>query len=277
MLRKSARLFGSTVLAQKRNPSLCSAQFVHNEKIIEDVKKEIEESKKLLKWRGEAGEQSEEWNSKFKLFSDTEQNSDFITIMQQPIDLSPKAVKNWWIRRKERIERHMQSYIPERHRILGSDLASAHFVLYRGGAARFVGNPIWYRKNDDDSIDLPDRFNPSYKLEALRCDNMLLYYEGIVNLRCLQNLKFLSFKNVVTFDDWCLDRVSGLENPVLEVLDVSGTKITFKGLSALYRIDSLKVLIVDDPQCSKEFELSCAMLEQVFPHLKICSALEIHT
>lgn len=123
---------------------------------------------------------------------------------------------------------------------------------------------------------MPDRFDPSWSVEAIRCDDMELYYEGLDNVRRLERLKFLSFHNVKTFDDWCLDRVSGSEFSSLEVLDISGTQVTERGLCALYRIPTLRVLIVDDPQVNKTYELTCALLEELNPEIKITQAQEVH-
>lgn len=118
-------------------------------------------------------------------------------------------------------------------------------------------------------FDFPNVYDKAFELEEILCDNMELYYEGLENIRRLKSLKRLSFRNVKTFDDWCLDRLSGSDFPALEILDLSGTSITERGLSALYRLPSLKVLIVDDPKKSNSFELHCIMLEEVIPLLKV--------
>lgn len=110
----------------------------------------------------------------------------------------------------------------------------------------------------------------------MRCDNMELYYEGLENIRELKSLKFLSFHNVETFDDWCLDRVSGSYYENLEILDLSGTQITENGLTSLYRLPTLKMLILDDPKKSIKYELTCAMLEEIIFDLKICKSSQIH-
>lgn len=252
------------------------------ENALEKIKQEIEESKKRLQWRKPLSENSQEWQSKFKVFGDDEQNSDFISLMQQPIDLSPSSVKKWWENRKEYIERQMQSYIPERHNILGNDLAVGHFLVYRGGSVKYLNQKSWIKsklsnnENYNEDNDLPKKYDPEWKLEAIRCDNMKLYYEGLENIRNLQNLKFWSLVNCKTIDDWCLDRISGGQNPKLEVLDLTGTNITYRGLNALYRLESLKVLVLDDPKVSKELELTCALLEDALPKLKIYAAKDIH-
>ncbi|KAH8256126.1 hypothetical protein KR026_008709 [Drosophila bipectinata] len=243
---------------------------------VKRIRAELATDKQKLKWRTPIGDRPEDWSSKLKLFSNNEQTSDFIVMMQRPIDISPSNVKEWWKNRGERIERHMQQFIPERHKILGAELAAAHFILYRGGAAKFHNDSRWHRATEEGEFNLPNKFDARFKVEALRCDNMTLYYEGLENIRSLGSLKFLSFHNVKTFDDWCLDRISGGGYPNLEVLDLSGTDITINGLSCLYRLPHLKLLILDDPKATLEMELASAMLEEAIPNLKIVGADAIH-
>ncbi|ALC44786.1 CG4042, partial [Drosophila busckii] len=276
-LRQSQRL--ANIVALRRWAPTWSGQQSESEDVsatVKRIRQELAEDKQQLQWRTPVGDRPEDWNSKLKAFSNTEQTSDFILMMQRPIDLSPKNMKQWWNKRQTKIERHMQQFIPERHKILGAELAAAHFILYRGGAAKFVNDPRWHRANEKGEFALPNKFDPSYKVEALRCDNMQLYYEGLENIRCLEQLKFLSFHNVQTFNDWCLDRVAGGQYPRLEVLDISGTEITHRGLSSLYRLAQLKLLIVNNPKESLEMELTCAMLESVIPQLKVVAADAIH-
>lgn len=130
--------------------------------------------------------------------------------------------------------------------------------------------------NESGEYDLPGHFNADYQVEAIRCDDMELYYEGLENIRRLNHLKFLSFRNVKTFDDWCLDRVAGSQFESLEVMDISGTKATENGLWALCRIPTLKMLIVDDPKKTPTYELTCLMLEDVIPDLKVCGQDKVH-
>lgn len=240
---------------------------------LKRIREEFEADKQALSWRKKTPE-VDGFESKLKLFGNDNQTSDYIVMMQKPMNLTA------WLsakkKKKEQQERYMQQFVPERHNILGNDLASAHFVLYRGGAVKFLNMPGWIRGNEDPEFNLPSKFDPKFKVEGLKCDNMMLYYEGLENLRWLQYLKFLSFHNVGTFDDWCLDRVSGSQLDQIEVLDISGTKCTHRGLSCLYRLNSLKLLIVDDVKQSIEFELSCSMLQEVLPKLKIDSASAIH-
>jgi hypothetical protein len=226
-----------------------------------------------MKWRVEPGDKPGAWYSKFKLFApEDDKNSVLVTALQQPVDFRPSTLKKWWKKRNTQHERFMQQFIPERHEILGNDLAAAHFLVHRGGSVRFFGEEKWIKSDKYGEYDLPGKFVPSMVLEAIKCDNMELYYEGLENVRRLKYLKYLSFKNVEPFDDWCLDRVSGSEFEALETLDLSGTNITEKGLQALYRIPSLKTLIVDDPHRNKAWELVLAMLEEINHKLEVISS-----
>lgn len=106
---------------------------------------------------------------------------------------------------------------------------------------------------------------------------MELFYEGLENIRRLMHLRFMSFHNVRTLDDWSLDRISGSDFPALQVLDVSGTAVTERGLTALYRLPTLRMLIVDDPKVSLSYELTCAMLADLMPPgLKVVAANTVH-
>lgn len=279
MLKKSIHLLRPMRVANQYTQiaSMKYQEFDPNEdRIPEKIRREIEESKKTLHWRTPIGDRPGDWNSKLKSFADMEQTSDFITMMQKPINLSPSALKIWWEQRKERTERFLQQYVNERHETLGNELAAAHFIIFRGGSVKFCHEREWKKADKEGEYNLPTKFHAAWKVEAIKCDNMILYYEGLENIRCLPNLKFLSFRNVKTFDDWCLDRVSGSEFVRLEVLDLSGTNITANGLQCLYRIPSLKLLIVDDPKVSVEFEFACALLEETIPKLKIFHANQIH-
>jgi hypothetical protein len=211
--------------------------------------------------------------SKLSLFApdpDKDTNSRFLTMMAQPIDLSPKSVKRWWHNRKVSQEKTMQSFIPERLEILGNDLSAAHFLVHRGGAVRFAGSPNFIRRDEDGNYTLPNRYEANLFVEEIRCEGMELYFEGLENVRRLKHLKVLSIRNVQTFDDWCLDRVSGSEFDELERLDLSGTPVTFNGLVALYRLRSLRTLVLDRPRKNVEtWMLTIAMLEEENPKLKV--------
>lgn len=45
--------------------------------------------------------------------------------------------------------------IPERHLILGPDLAAAHFIVSRGGAVKFLHDDLWHKMDDKSNYILP--------------------------------------------------------------------------------------------------------------------------
>lgn len=220
-------------------------------------------------------EKKTEWYSSFRLFLGEEGNKktteSLASTTVQPIDLSPSGLKKSWKQSREKQERFLQQYCAQRHQSLGNDLAAAHFLVFREGKVKFLDQDRWV-KSDEGYRSLPDRYVSTMHLEAIDCEGMELYYEGLDNLRRLRHLKYASFKNIESFDDWCMDRISGAEFDKLEVLDVSGTKVTEKGLQALYRIPSLKKLIVDDPDQNTQWQLVVAMLQEIMPDLKVVAA-----
>lgn len=235
--------------------------------LLRKMQEEMEMDIKALKWRRDF--KQNENKSKLKVFANEEQTSDFLVWMQKPISLDPRDWKKKFVHYLEKQEEGSQEFIAERYDILGPDLAASHFIIFRGGSVKFQHSNEWFKADKNLDFDLPNKYDPLYKVEAIKCDNMKLHYVGLNNLRWLQYLRSLSFHNVELFDDWCLDRVSSLECPKLETLDISKTKCTHNGLSCLYRLNALKLLIVSDRKATVPFELSCALLEQSNPLLQI--------
>jgi hypothetical protein len=46
-------------------------------------------------------------------------------------------------------------FIAERHLYLGPDLAAAHFLVHRGAAVKFIGNDVWFKRDDKGRYSLP--------------------------------------------------------------------------------------------------------------------------
>ncbi|ETN60536.1 hypothetical protein AND_007843 [Anopheles darlingi] len=243
-----------------------------NPKLDPVVAKRIQEDKERLQWRTPYSERSDSFYSAFKLFASHNRNSELVEKMQQPINLAPSAIFEWWQKRKASVEAHMQKFIPERHAALGDDLATAHFIVHRGGSVRFRGQNKWIQKDDDDEYDLPRKFVQGMVLEEVRCDGMHLFYEGTENIQKLLHLKHLSFENVPLFDDWYMDRISGNMLPSLEKLNLRGTAVTHRGLHCLYRLPNLKLVLVDNPEKDIVWKLTVAELEDWNPELRIASS-----
>lgn len=54
-------------------------------------------------------------------------------------EMSVQAIKNWYNRKQIQYGVYNQKYLAERVRVLGNELAAAHFIVYRGGAVKFHG------------------------------------------------------------------------------------------------------------------------------------------
>ena len=52
-------------------------------------------------------------------------------------------------------------YIEERHKTLGPDLATAHFVVARGGSVKFVDNENWIDEDNMKSVRIQLLILPS--------------------------------------------------------------------------------------------------------------------
>lgn len=250
-------------------------QEVPSFKRLSDIQsRKLEEDKKRLEWRIKPMDQPDVFKSKLNVFNSDDKVPSSLPYMVKPIDFSLRGIRNWWTNYKTKKEIFCQQFIPERHHILGNDLAAAHFLLFRRGKVMFVGKNEWMEVSEDDEhrIPLPTKFDPSYEVESIKCDGMMLYYEGLENVRRLKKLKYLSLRNVKLFDDWGMDRVSGSEFVSLQVLDIRGTSVTANGLQALYRMPSLQKLIIDpQPEESYAWHLTVAMLQDILPDLQIVS------
>lgn len=97
----------------------------------------LDKAKVKLRWRTPLNESKEEWKSKFSLFAPKKgEDVDTLMFFQRPIDLSISGWKKRREAKRVKLEIFMQQFIPERHHILGSDLAAAHFVVHRGGSVK---------------------------------------------------------------------------------------------------------------------------------------------
>lgn len=131
----------------------------------------------------------------------------------------------------------------------------------------FTISSEWVTK--DQYTDLPNKYHPDWMVDAILCDDMNLYYEGLANVRRLNYLKYISFRNVKRFDNWSMDRFCGNEFDSLEIMDITGTSVTSNGLSAIFKLPSLRLLVVDDRKRSPEFELTILEMEITRPSLRI--------
>uniref|UniRef100_A0A0A9WJY5 ATP synthase subunit s-like protein n=1 Tax=Lygus hesperus TaxID=30085 RepID=A0A0A9WJY5_LYGHE len=180
--------------------------------------------------------------------------------------------KAWLAKHERNMDIMGQAYVPERHKVLGSDLATAHFIVYRGGKVKFAGRDDWIVLDEKTKLceELPVRFTRGWYVEALDVSGTGLRYEGLVNLVSLKKLKWLSLKDCEHVDNWFLDRLSGEVGETVEYLDLSGcTQLTEEILSCMYRFKNLKELDLTGIPTTSSFELGCLLLEDAIPGLKI--------
>lgn len=228
----------------------------------------IEQDKTRLKWRKPFDEDDKIWRSKFNAFNSNENDMSLMMLLQQPWDVSPKNLKRMYAEYKLNKEAYEQGYIEERMKMLGPDLAIAHWATYRNGKVKFKGDTRWMTKEDNEK--LPRKFDPNYIVEAVNFDNNPLHYEGVENFKDLLNCKSISLRNCRHFNDWCLDRLSGNLLPCLEELDIAGSDVTIRGCGVFYRFSALKRLIIDkEVKNSIEWQLVFAMLEEMKPDLEV--------
>lgn len=186
--------------------------------------------------------------------------------LYKKIDFSWQGFKNFFKRFDKDFEMHTQRYIEKRHKILGPDLASAHFVVFRGGGVRFVGQTKFHRRDEDDSYVLPNKFVPNVVVEALDLEGVHILFDGMVNLENLRELRWLSLRGCSEVDDWFCDRLARYRNS-LEYLDISNcSKVTDRGVACLHRLRYLKTLKLDNLPQFENSHLVRLLLEDVLPN-----------
>lgn len=183
-------------------------------------------------------------------------------------DWSLKNIGVWYDRKRTEFHKYNQRYISDRVKALGSDIAAAHFMVYRGGAIRFRGHDQfiqWTDQNEEYNEHLPETYDPNYFVEAIDASNLLIYYEGLENLKNLYKLKWLRLKNNPVLDNWCLDYI-GYAIPQLEYLDISDCpQVTAAGIAGLQKLTQLKQLVINSNDV--EIQMACFALEDTIPEL----------
>ncbi|KFM74978.1 hypothetical protein X975_20039, partial [Stegodyphus mimosarum] len=179
------------------------------------------------------------------------------------------AAKNWYKEKKIEAMRNDQRYIPDRHKILGPDLAVTHFIAYRGGKIKFKGKDSWATIDHIRSGEVPCKYEPGYFVEELDASGLSICYEGFENLSDLICLKKLYLRNCPNVDDWCLSRSYLFENS-LEYLDISGChNVTERGICALHALKNLRTLVLNDTPNIGNKELVSLLLQEIIPKCQV--------
>lgn len=133
-----------------------------------------------------------------------------------------------------------------------------------------LGDDFWIKADDSQKYSIPKIYDSDKILQAIDCNNMNLRYEGLVNLKGLQNVEWLSFNNCEHIDDWGMDRISNEFSDSLVYLDIRDCpNISERGLGALYKMNKLKILYVNTFLPTKVFEITCLLLQELNPNLDI--------
>ncbi|XP_017774789.1 PREDICTED: ATP synthase subunit s-like protein [Nicrophorus vespilloides] len=236
----------------------------------EEIARSNETTAGDMSWRTPWHEKEGQYYSMLKAFYSEDNQTNVLKMIQQPINLTPNSIKNWFAKRKVKTNIALQQYIPERNATLGNDLAAAHFTVYRGGAVKFFDSDKWIKANKFNEYDLPTIFTEDLYLQAIDCTDMDLYYEGLINFKELHGVEWLSLNGCQNLDDWALDRVGHVFSHSLLYLDLRNIPlITHRGIGALSKMDKLKILYVDNIFASREFEMTCLMLQELKPDLDI--------
>ncbi|KAL1428103.1 hypothetical protein MTO96_016995 [Rhipicephalus appendiculatus] len=171
---------------------------------------------------------------------------DFVaTLHNIPAYFTERAAFDRKLRREKMRRLSSQKFFPERHGILGPDLAAASFLIFRGALVKFHDKDEWFKKKEDGDTGIPMKHEPGWGLKALRL-------AGNPNV-----------------DDWFMDRLSQFRE-TLEHLDVSGCpQITEHGLAALYRLRKLKTVTLAHLSHIKHIKLVGLMLEEAIPGCRV--------
>lgn len=105
---------------------------------LADIEHRINESKKKLIWRQPPVKQFSMVSELLGMFSSERRKAANLQRIVQPLNFDMSWTKFKIERDRIRVltESLMQSFIPERHEILGNNLAAAHFLIHRGAQVR---------------------------------------------------------------------------------------------------------------------------------------------
>lgn len=105
---------------------------------LADIEHRINQSKQKLVWRQPPEPPFQIAQSILSIFATERQRAAYLQRIVKPFDFTlswQEFKKNREIRRQA-FEQLMQDFVPERHQILGNNLAAAHFLVHRGAEVR---------------------------------------------------------------------------------------------------------------------------------------------
>lgn len=100
---------------------------------LSDIERRIEDSKQKLNWRKPITQKSTVITEGLRFLA-PERTKHFFEIIQRPFD-KDSLLRSMEFKKHEMMAIE-QRFLTDRHRILGNDLAAAHFLVARGGKVR---------------------------------------------------------------------------------------------------------------------------------------------
>lgn len=224
--------------------------------------------RKLKQWRNIPEKTTSSEETWLKIFNNPSKTKKKYVLLGTKLQTGPIHIGRWWKKHKINFIKHEQQFMAERHEILGCDLAAAHFLVHRSGKVKFLGDDSWI-KRDKEQYQLPEKYDPHYRLTHVDASGITFYYEGLENFQNLSKVTWANFSDNPVLDDWSIDKIVA-NFPNLEYLDISNCpNVTVRGLEAIYKLQHLKTMIITDFTKKPSFELICTMLEECMPNLFI--------
>lgn len=105
---------------------------------LADIEHKINESKKKMVWRQPFEKPFSIATEILGIFATERQKAAHLQRITKPLrlDMTVKTFLKEHESRRSEMEAMLQSFIPERHSILGNNLAAAHFLVHRGAEVR---------------------------------------------------------------------------------------------------------------------------------------------
>ncbi|XP_076463552.1 distal membrane-arm assembly complex protein 2-like [Babylonia areolata] len=194
---------------------------------------------------------------------------DVMTMLSQDYTWTWKGMRSFMETSRWMALKEDHKFIPERHRVLGPDLATAHFLVKRGGRVKFEGRGMWYQRDKEGNMYLPNQFVPDLHLEAVDCTGMQMSYVAFDNMIQLEHLRYLNLSQCTNLDDWCLARLHQFQDS-LEFLDLTDCcEVTENGLACLNMLRNLKGLKLTGLSGVRNLGLMVLLLEEALPQCTI--------
>lgn len=209
------KLFKNLALPRRKNCIFSSSAVSFSSDKPKDVKQPVE----FLKERGGFSEEErmhqlleevdeanvrklKEWRKPFAYpamptikgkskFVFVDRETDMFQFFQRDWKFTPDSLREHFTKKGLEAARYEQRYVKERHEILGSNLATAHFLVHRKGRVKFKGNDEWITEENDD---LPQTYDDNYQLTHIDATGCQFYYEALDNFSNLFNVEYVICK-----------------------------------------------------------------------------------